>query len=187
MSQIELACKDLVFHFNKGHLADPTIPMWIVKAKGESYYVHHVDCNAPWSTKETPNNNSTKGSIKIKNCLLVIDQENNATITTLTEEDKKRLGPKSSEIAVITSSGLQLRQALGNNNIKHGNLQQFGGGCGTAWYVTTINESDLVFLTLLVPNIRKLMPNETYYERYMKKEGYQIVTPEELEEEMYDN
>ncbi len=161
--------------------------MWVVKAKGESYYVHHVDCNAPWSTKETPDNASTKGSIKIKNCLLKIDQENNATISTLTEEDKKRLGPKSPEVAIITSKGLQLKQTLQNNNIKHGNIQQFGGGCGTAWYVTTIDESDLVFVTLLVSDTRKLMPNEAYYNMYMKKEGYQISTPDELEEEMYDN
>ena len=76
MAQTELACKDVVFHFNKKHLEDPAIPMWVLKTKGESYYVNHVDCNMPWSTKETPDNSHTKGSLKVKDCLLVIDDEN---------------------------------------------------------------------------------------------------------------
>ena len=62
-----------MFHFNKKHLEDPAIPMWVLKTKGESYYVHHVDCNMSWSTKETPDNSHTKGSLKVKDCLLVID------------------------------------------------------------------------------------------------------------------
>lgn len=62
----------MVFHFNKKHLEDSSIPMWVLKAHGETYYVNHVDCNKPWSTKETPDNPSTKGAIKIKKCLLSI-------------------------------------------------------------------------------------------------------------------
>lgn len=62
-----------MFHFNKGHLADPQIPMWVVKTKGESYYVNHVVSNAPWSTKETPDNPSTKGSLKFKNVDITIE------------------------------------------------------------------------------------------------------------------
>jgi hypothetical protein len=56
-----------VFHFNKAHVYDATIPPWVIKAKGVTYYVKHVECNAPWSTKETPENSHTKGSIKVKN------------------------------------------------------------------------------------------------------------------------
>jgi hypothetical protein len=47
--------------------------MWVLKVKGESYYVNHVECDAPWSTKETPDNPHTKGSIKIKNVDISID------------------------------------------------------------------------------------------------------------------
>lgn len=65
-------CKlhDIIFHFNKKHLEDPRIPMWVIKSKGETHYVHHVDVDAGvgFSTKETPNN-STKGSIKIRGVL----------------------------------------------------------------------------------------------------------------------
>jgi len=65
--------------------------MWTLKAKGKSFYVNHVECSIPWSTKETPDNPSTKGSIKVKNCLLRIDTDNNATLSELTEFDKVRL------------------------------------------------------------------------------------------------
>ena len=66
-------CREIIFHFNKGHLADPTIPMWVIKTKGETYYVDHVNSAVSFSTKETPNNSATKGSIKFKNCSLLIE------------------------------------------------------------------------------------------------------------------
>ncbi len=56
-----------MFHFNKEHLNNSSIPPWILKTKGETYYVNHVECNIGWSTKETPDNPHTKGSLKIKN------------------------------------------------------------------------------------------------------------------------
>ena len=49
--------------------------MWVLKFNGESYYVNHVDSSAPFSTKETPNNEHTKGSIKFKNVNLIIDND----------------------------------------------------------------------------------------------------------------
>lgn len=83
MSQIEYACKDVVFHFNKKHLEDPNIPMWVLKTRGETFYVDHVECQIPWSTKETPDNPHTKGSIKVKDALLKIDEDNCAILTKL--------------------------------------------------------------------------------------------------------
>ena len=55
-----------MFHFNKGHLVNPEIPMWVLKVKGQSYYVNHVEANVGFSTKESPDNPSTKGSLKFK-------------------------------------------------------------------------------------------------------------------------
>jgi len=56
-------CKnsEIIFHFNKKHLEDPNIPMWVIKCKGETHYVHHVnvDKGVGFSTKETPDNPST--------------------------------------------------------------------------------------------------------------------------------
>lgn len=79
MLQVE-NCRDVIFHFNKASIIDPTVPSWVVKAKGQTYYVKHVTSNARWSTKETPDNEATKGSIKFKNVDLVIDDEQCAEI-----------------------------------------------------------------------------------------------------------
>lgn len=57
--------------------------MWVVKTGGETYYVHHVVSTAPWSTKETPDNPSTKGSLKFKRVDVVIDEEGTATISPM--------------------------------------------------------------------------------------------------------
>lgn len=172
-----------MFHFNKKHLEDPSIPMWVIKTKGESYYVNHVECNVPWSTKETPDNNHTKGSIKVKDCHLVIDNENTAIISPLTPEIRDRLSGKKEPITLITSKGEQLKNALSNHKIAHGAIKNFYGGCGTSWYVFPVyNEADLMFLSLTVDGIRKLMPNEYYAVEYGNGKGTTIT----ISEDMYD-
>ncbi len=65
--------------------------MWVVKTHGETFYVNHVTADMPWSTKETPSNSHTKGSIKFKECLLVINEDNEATLSQLSVIDKIRL------------------------------------------------------------------------------------------------
>ena len=157
-----------MFHFNKKHLEDPTIPMWVVKTHGETFYVEHVDCSVPWSTKETPDNTHTKGSIKVKDCLLVIDNKNCASIKELTIHDKSRLHNASRGITrVITACGTELREALANHKTKHGPIKTISGSCTTTFYITDIyNEAEYTMLMLTVTGLRKLMPNETYYKTY---------------------
>ena len=174
MLQIEIACKDLVFHFNKGHLTDQTIPMWVLKTKGESYYVHHVDCQMPWSTKETPDNPSTKGSLKIKKCLLTINDLNEATISELTVHDESRLRNKEKGITrVVVKEGQdhwKFKEALKNFKIKHGPIKGIGGACTSTFYVTDIlDKAQFSMLALALsscPSFRILMPNEGYYRYY---------------------
>ena len=82
-SQFPLEIEDsrnIVFHFNKKHLEFSFIPMWIVKVKGQSYYVHHVDCETAWTTKESPDHPSTKGAIRIKRGNISISEEGVARI-----------------------------------------------------------------------------------------------------------
>lgn len=52
--------------------------MWVVKCRGDTYYVNHVDVSpgVGFSTKETSNNPHTKGSIKFK-ANLNIEESNN--------------------------------------------------------------------------------------------------------------
>lgn len=59
----------IVFHYNRAHNGDPSIPMWVVKFKGKTYYVHHLESKVGFKTKETPDNPVTKGSIQFKGYL----------------------------------------------------------------------------------------------------------------------
>ena len=172
MSQnFELAAKEVVFHFNKGHLADPDIPMWVIKCKGKSYYVNHVTCELPWTTKETPNNSHTKGSLKVKNCYVLIDDDNHAYLKELTPEIKERLENPQKIIRVITSDKHALINAT--DGINHGTIKQVGGACSTQFYITEFySDEDYVMFKLTFNSkfteVRELLPNEDYYKLYSK-------------------
>lgn len=164
MSQIELLCKDVVFHFNKKHLEDPSIPMWVLKTRGETYYVNHVSCTVPWSTKETPDNSHTKGAIKVKDCVVTIDNDNCADIRAITPEDRVNFQKKQT-VRVITEYGKKLKDAL--VNMSHSPVKLAGGGCGTTWYITDIpSMKHFLLLQLQIPSIRVLKENEDYYKKY---------------------
>lgn len=48
--------------------------MWVVKYDGITEYVNHVDFDdVSFSTKETPDNPKTKGSLKFKNVQLTLE------------------------------------------------------------------------------------------------------------------
>jgi len=66
-------------------LQDPTIPMWVIKTKGETHYVHHIDVEpgVGFSTKETPENPHTKGSIKFKARIRIEENEKKEMIGTI--------------------------------------------------------------------------------------------------------
>lgn len=167
---LELACENVVFHFNKKHLTDDTIPMWVVKTKGESYYVEHVTCNVPWSTKETPDNAHTKGSIKIKDCVLRIGGDNHAIITQLTDEDKIRLGvDRIKPIRILF--GPDFKDILTASDIKYSDIATFYGTCGERYHVCDLlNEKDLMYLTLKYnTKFRTVKENEDYYDEYEEK------------------
>lgn len=73
----------IIFHFNKAHLVDNKIPMWILKFKGKTFYIDHLESNIGFKTKETPNNEHTKGSLLFRGKLEIktIDSKNIAFIT----------------------------------------------------------------------------------------------------------
>lgn len=72
---------DIVFHFNKKHNEDKTIAPWVVKHKGDTHYVNHIDVKdgVSWSTKENPDNPHTKGSIRFKGNLELVTDNNSVT------------------------------------------------------------------------------------------------------------
>lgn len=71
----------VVVHYNKQHNIDPTIPPWVVKVKGQTYYVEHfeVSKDVGFSSKETPDNEHTKAALKFRS-KLIIDADNCAKL-----------------------------------------------------------------------------------------------------------
>ena len=160
-----------MFHFNKKHLEDQTIPMWVLKTHGESFYVNHVNCEMPWSTKETPDNSHTKGSLKIKECLLTIDDNNEATISKLTIFDKVRLRNQRLGITRIMWSNGHMPDILKKESIKHSPFKTIHGACSTAYTVCDLlDKQQVTLLALKYSNkFRILMPNEVQYRAYDDK------------------
>lgn len=169
MKQIEYACRDVVFHFNKKHLEDQTVPMWVLKTAGETFYVNHVDCTMPWSTKETSDNPHTKGSIKVKDVLMRIDEDNNATLSKLTTIDKIRLRNQKLGITrIMFRPNSKIHIALKNKEFKHSPFKFISGACSSAFVVCDLlDKADATFATLKYQSeFRVLMPNEFYYQEY---------------------
>lgn len=162
--------------------------MWVIKAQGETYYVEHVECKVPWSTKETPNNSHTKGSIKIKRCLVTIDDDNVAVIDNLKLTDIARIKKRNS-VRLITSYIDDLRKTLKVANLKHGPVKEIHGGCGAEFAIVDLmDKNHLPLLMLAWPkypgSLRVLMPNEKYYDRYDEAGSY---IEEEYDEDNLDD
>lgn len=66
----------IVFHYNKKHNEDQSIPQWIIKVKGQTFYVNHLQSSVGFSTKETPDNPHTKGALQFKGKLEIVEDEN---------------------------------------------------------------------------------------------------------------
>lgn len=167
---VEFDCDSLVFHFNKKHLQDATVPMWVIKAKGETYYINHVTADIPWTTKETPDNAHTKGSLKFRSCKCLIDDNNDATITKIDLDNPVESKAKPNRI-IITGHDPKILEG-----IDHTKLQYITGYCSTGFIVCDIlNESDLTLLTLKFNNsFRLLKENELYYQNYEKGGDYDL-------------
>lgn len=142
--------------------------MWVLKFHGKTFYVNHVDCNVPWSTKETPENSHTKGSIKVKEVLLTIDSENNAKITNLTIFDKIRLRNQKLGITrIMFSPNSEIHIALKNNEFKHSPFKFISGACTSTFIVCDLlNNKEATMATLKYDKFRVLQPNESYYQQY---------------------
>lgn len=164
---LQYKCKELVFHFNKKHLEDATIPMWVVKTHGVTFYVNHVSSELPWSTKETPDNPSTKGSIKFKQCKLEITRDNNVTISKLGLLDKLLPSPKVAN-RVLTGNGSDFHEALLRGEYKHSKIKEVVGTCGTELVICDLLDKDeMLFAAIAYANkFRVLTTNEQYYFAY---------------------
>lgn len=147
--------------------------MWVIKCKGETYHVSHVECNVPWSTKETPDNSHTKGSIKVRDCLLTINDANEASIKPLTLLDRIRLRNQRLGLTrIIFEWGGHMHRALNSNEFRHSAFKNIEGGCGTHWVVCDLLDKSEATVAALKYRFRVLMPNEVYYQAYDSKSKY---------------
>jgi hypothetical protein len=146
--------------------------MWVIKTHGESFYVNHVSAEISWSTKETPDNSHTKGSIKFKECLLTINPENEATVSKLTLIDKVRLRNQKLGITrIMFSWGSGMHKALSNNEFKHSPFKNVQGSCGSSYIICDLLKKEDVTMAGLkfTRDWRILKPNEGYYAAYDQK------------------
>lgn len=75
----------IIFHYNKHHNVDTSTPPWIIKCKGITYYINHMDIfpGIGFSTNETPDNPNTKGTMKIKGKIKIFKNESNNIIAEI--------------------------------------------------------------------------------------------------------
>lgn len=79
--QITEKVADIVFHYNKAHNTNTQIPPWVIKCRGNTFYIHHMTISPSigFSTKETPDNPHTKATLKVKGVLRLIEYEDGTT------------------------------------------------------------------------------------------------------------
>jgi hypothetical protein len=151
--------------------------MWVLKFHGETLYVNHVDAQLPWTTKETPDNEHTKGSLKFKNALLRVDENNDATLTELTLIDKYRLRNQKLGITrVMFSPGNDFHKALQKNEYKHSPFKTIRGACASSFIICDLlNKADVTLAGLKYTNkFRIVKPNEGYFTDYDDIKGTNI-------------
>lgn len=151
--------------------------MWVLKFHGETLYVNHVSCTVHWTTKETPDNPHTKGSIKVKDVLLRINDDNTAEISTLTLVDKYRLRNQKLGITrVMFSPYSAFHKALIANEYKHSPFKNIRGACASSFVICDLlNRADITMASLkYTGGFRIVKPNESYFQQYDDIKGDNI-------------
>lgn len=159
--------------------------MWVLKTHGVTFYVHHIDANIPFSTKETPDNSHTKGSLKFKDCRLTINDDNTAAVDKLEEADHNLPQPKEST-RIIASARSSMHTALTEDEFRHSEIKYVEGACSTEFAICDLLDKDeLLMAAIKYPDtFRLLSPNERYYIAYETGQGLWV--DEEFDDEDSD-
>jgi hypothetical protein len=126
----------------------------------------------PWSTKETSDNPHTKGSIKFKNCKLVIDDDNNATISKLGLLDYSLPTPHPPQVRILARYGSDFHTALMNKEYPRSEIKEVIGACHSSYIVCDMDEKYATLAALKYNDFRILAPNEYLYKAYDNKGKY---------------
>jgi hypothetical protein len=76
---LEMDADRLDLYYNRAHNEFDVIPRWVIKTKGKSFYVDHIDATVPWSTRELESG-PTRGMIRFRKCKLMISADRVATL-----------------------------------------------------------------------------------------------------------
>jgi hypothetical protein len=182
---IELACKEVLIYFNKKHLEDPKIPMWVLRVAHKVFKVNHISCYLYWRTVEFPGNVNNKGAIKVFNALLTINNYNCATLEPLKFIDKTILKAKDYTRILITLKD-KVMKYINEQNIKYTPLKEIKGSLDKKYYVCDIeNPDDITLMQLSLPNtyFRILQEDDVYYKIYNDNKFLSEVDPSLDDEE----
>lgn len=76
---LEMEASRIDLFYNRAHNEFDILPRWVIKTKGKSFYVDHIDANVPWSTRELEDG-PTRGMIRFRKCMLSISKDRVATL-----------------------------------------------------------------------------------------------------------
>ena len=158
--------------------------MWVLKSHGVTFYVNHVDANLPWTTKETPDNEHTKGSLKFKDCKLSIDRDNNATLSKLGILDLRLPHPFIAN-RILASRNSQFYIALKNDEFQHSEIKYVTGGCGSSFVICDLLDKNEALMAALkyAGQFRMLATNERYYFDYATTDEIWEYDDEDLDDD----
>jgi len=147
--------------------------MWVLKSRGKSYYIDHLEADLPFSTKETPDNPHTKGAIKFKNVHVTINEENVAQLRRATALDLQEQKEKDKPPIRVIADGVnltKLTEVVKKFKIQHDPIKKYGGECRDDFFVFDLKrDQDFTLLSMATDvNIRLLNANEHYYTEYSK-------------------
>ena len=145
--------------------------MWVIKSRGKTYYIEHLEADLPFSTKETPDNPHTKGAIKFKNVHVTIDEDNVAHLRSATPDDmqaqRERDHPPT-RVLIDDADYNEVRAFLKKYKVDHDPIKTFRGACGEEFFVFDLKkERDFSLLSMATDvSVRLLNANEHYYKGY---------------------
>lgn len=171
-----IAYCDAIFHFNKKHLEDPSIPMWVIKTRGKTFYLEHISFQGiDFETKETPDNDHTKGSLKFKDVIFSMDHNKQGLITYADPDSMSKANAwrmtHEGKIVLELDEPNEVKAAMKKNGIKHGPFTEVEGSCGSTFQYTYVTKpEDVTLLALSCPDAFEVVEPGSYgFQRYASK------------------
>jgi hypothetical protein len=76
---IEMEADRVDIFYNRASNEFSVLPRWVLKTRGKSFYIDHIDATVPWSTREL-DAGPTKGMLRFRKCKVAISKDRIATL-----------------------------------------------------------------------------------------------------------